>query len=76
MPRGNILGFLIGGATPGSFTVKRSDEFDVSDCALTPRGDLLVLERRFSWARGVAMRIRRVPLARDQARRAGRRAGR
>ena len=41
----------------------------------TPRGELLVLERRFSWMRGVAMRIRSVPLARDQARRAGRRAG-
>jgi len=59
---GNILGFLIGGAG-GTFTVKRSDEFDVTDCAITPRGDLLVLERRFSWARGVAMRIRGMPLA-------------
>jgi len=61
---GNILGFLIGGATSGTFTVKRSDDFEVTDCATTPRGDLLILERRFSWARGVAMRIRRVPLAR------------
>ncbi len=60
---GNILGFLIGPGG-GSFTVKRSDEFDVSDCALTPRGDLLILERRFSWTRGLAIRIRRVPLAR------------
>jgi hypothetical protein len=59
---GNILGFLIGGASPGSFTVKRTDEFEVSDCAVTPRGDLLILERRFSWTRGVAMRIRRIPL--------------
>jgi hypothetical protein len=60
---GNILGFLIGPGG-GTFTVKRSDEFDVSDCALTPRGDLLILERRFSWTRGLAIRIRRVPLAR------------
>jgi len=60
--RGNLLSFLIGGAG-GSFTLKRTDEFDVSDCAITPRGELLVLERRFSWARGVAMRIRSVPLA-------------
>ncbi len=62
-PAGNILGFLIG-PQAGSFTVKRTDEFDVSDCALTPRGDLLLLERRFSWTRGLAIRIRRVPLAR------------
>jgi hypothetical protein len=59
---GNILGFLIGGKA-GGFAVRRTDEFDVSDCAVTPRGELLVLERRFSWLRGVAMRIRGVPLA-------------
>jgi hypothetical protein len=60
---GNILGFLIGPGG-GTFSVKRTDEFDISDCALTPRGDLLILERRFSWTRGLAIRIRRVPLAR------------
>jgi len=60
--RGNLLGFLIGPGG-GTFTLKRSDEFDVSDCAFTPRGDLLVLERRFSWMSGLAMRIRGVPLA-------------
>ena len=62
-PQGNIFGFLIGGANPGTFTVKRSDDFDVTDCATTPRGDLLILERRFSWAIGVAMRIRRLALS-------------
>ncbi len=61
--QGNILGFLIGGASAGTFTVRRSDDFDVSDCATTPRGDLLILERRFSWALGVAMRIRRLALS-------------
>ena len=60
---GNIVGFLLG-PQAGMFTVKRGDEFDISDCALTPRGDLLLLERRFSWTRGLAIRIRRVPLAR------------
>jgi hypothetical protein len=59
---GNLLGFLIG-AAGGPFTLRRRDEFDVSDCALTPRGDLLVLERRFSWTSGLAMRIRGVPVA-------------
>jgi hypothetical protein len=60
---GNIKGFLIGGASPGEFSVKRNGDFDVTDCALTPAGDLLVLERSFSRLRGVGMRIRRVPLA-------------
>ena len=60
---GNILGFLIGGGADGSFSLKRSDNFDVSDCALTPNGKLLILERRFSWISGLAMRIRSVPLA-------------
>ncbi len=45
------------------FSLARSDDFDVTDCAVLPTGDLLVLERHFSRARGVAMRIRRLPLA-------------
>jgi hypothetical protein len=60
---GNLLSFLIKGETFGNFTVKRSDDFDVSDCALLPGGDLLILERRFSYWRGIAMRIRRLPMA-------------
>jgi hypothetical protein len=62
-PQGNIRGFLIGGPNPGEFSVKRSDDFDISDCVLLPSGDLLLLERRFTWWTGVAMRIRRVPQA-------------
>jgi hypothetical protein len=60
--RGNIKAFLLGGPSQGEFAIKRRDDFDVSDCALSPPGDLLLLERRFSWISGVAMRIRRVPL--------------
>jgi hypothetical protein len=59
---GNHLSFLIGGGNDGTFALKRADDFDVSDCALTPNGKLLVLERRFSWTSGLAMRIRSVPL--------------
>ncbi len=62
-PNGNILGFLVGGATRGSFSLKRIDDFDVSDCAVSPAGRLLILERRFTWTSGIAMRIRSVPLA-------------
>jgi len=60
---GNIKGFLLGGPDAGEFSVKRIGDFDVSDCAVTPKGDLLVLERSFSRLKGVSMRIRRVPLA-------------
>ncbi len=60
---GNLKGFLIGGEDPGEFTVRRIGEFDISDCAVTPAGDLFLLERSFSRLAGVGMRIRRVPLA-------------
>ena len=59
---GNILGFLIGGKTPGQFTVRRTDTFDVSDATLLASGDLLLLERSFSWLGGVGIRIRRIAL--------------
>jgi hypothetical protein len=59
---GNLLAFLIGGPTPGGFTVKRTDDFDVSDAALLRGGDLLLLERRFSWMSGLAIRMRRLKL--------------
>ncbi|QWG15945.1 esterase-like activity of phytase family protein [Bradyrhizobium sediminis] len=59
---GNIVAFLIGGKTPGQFGIRRSQNFDVSDAVLLASGDLLVLERKFSWLAGVAIRIRRVPL--------------
>ena len=61
-PDGNIKGFLIQGPSPGEFAVKRIGDFDISDCALTPSGDLLLLERSFSRWRGVGMRIRRIPV--------------
>lgn len=60
---GNIRGFLLDGATPGIFGITRSDDFDITDVAITPHGDLLILERSFSFLRGAGMRIRSVPLA-------------
>jgi hypothetical protein len=59
---GNIRAFLIGGSSPGAFAVKRSSDFDVSDAALLPGGDVLLLERKFSWTSGLAVRIRRIAL--------------
>ncbi|HVV61006.1 MAG TPA: esterase-like activity of phytase family protein [Pseudolabrys sp.] len=60
---GNHRAYLLHGKDTVRYTVKRSDDFDVSDCAVMAPGDLLLLERRFSLARGVAIRIRRIPLA-------------
>jgi len=60
---GNHRSFLIKGGHVDRFTVTRSDDFDVTDCTILLPGDLLLLERRYSPARGVAMRIRSVPLA-------------
>jgi hypothetical protein len=60
---GNIRGFLIGGPSAGSFSLVRSSDFDVTAAALTPAGDLLVLERRFTLLSGPAMRIRKIALA-------------
>ena len=61
--QGNILAFLVGGKTPGQFTVRRTDNFDISDAVLLPSGDLLLLERKFSLLGGIGIRIRRIPLA-------------
>lgn len=58
---GLAAGFLIGGPSPGSFSVRRSDDFDITDAALAG-SDLLILERRFTMLRGAATRIRRIPL--------------
>jgi hypothetical protein len=59
----NIRGFLLGGPKPGTFTVKRIADFDISDAALLPGGDLILLERKFSWTGGLWIRLRYVPLA-------------
>src|SRR5262249_7407704 len=64
---GNLRAFLVGGqpaaGTVAEFAVKRRDDFDISDTALLPSGDVLLLERRFSWWSGIAMRLRRVAMS-------------
>lgn len=58
----NHLAFLIGGPSPGGFTVKRRDNYDISDAALLPGGDLLLLERKFGWSTGLGVRLRKISL--------------
>ena len=60
---GNHRAFVLKGGHVTRFTVKRSEEFDVSDCTILPPADLLLLERRFSLAAGLGVRIRRIALA-------------
>ena len=43
--------------------VAHRDDFAVTDACFLPDGDLLILERRFRWTRGIAMRLRRIPAA-------------
>ena len=62
-PDGNLIAFLLGGPTPGQFSIRRSDNFDISDAVLLPSGELLILERKFSWFTGVNIRIRAIALA-------------
>jgi hypothetical protein len=59
---GNLISFLIGGPRPGTFSVRRTEEFDISDAALLPSGDVLILERKFSWTSGLFVRLRRLAL--------------
>ncbi|WP_407155150.1 esterase-like activity of phytase family protein [Bradyrhizobium sp. STM 3557] len=60
---GNLIAFLVGGPSPGQFSVRRTDNFDISDAVILPPGDLLVLERKSSLFSGVGIRIRRIALA-------------
>ncbi|WP_371348247.1 esterase-like activity of phytase family protein [Ancylobacter sp. IITR112] len=47
----------------GRFTLTRTDEFSATDAAVADDDTVYLLERRFDLLRGVAMRLRRFPLA-------------
>jgi hypothetical protein len=57
---GNQFAAILEGPEKGVFSVKRSGKFDITDGAFLPNGDLLLLERSFSYADGVAMQLRRI----------------
>lgn len=59
-PAGDIFAAVLSGPRKGIFFVHRSDDFDITDGAFLPNGDVLILERRFSYAAGIAMRLRRI----------------
>lgn len=51
------------GANPQRFRVKAVGDFDITDAKFGPGGDLFILERLYSLAEGVKMRIRRIGAA-------------
>nr|WP_281977221.1 esterase-like activity of phytase family protein [Pseudorhizobium flavum] len=57
---GNLFAAVLSGARKGVFKVARQDPWAVTDGAFLPDGDLLLLERRFSYLKGVGMRLRRI----------------
>ncbi len=56
----NHRGWIVGGPRNGTFSLVRSGDYDVTDAAFLPGGDLLVLERSLEIPFGLAMRIRRI----------------
>jgi hypothetical protein len=54
------LGFILTGPRTGLFEVARSGGYDVTDLAFLPTGDMLILERRFSFLGGLGARLRRI----------------
>jgi hypothetical protein len=56
----NLLAGILDGPMRGAFSVARKDPYAVTDGAFLPNGDLLLLERRFSFGSGLGMQIRRI----------------
>lgn len=57
---GDIYAAILTGPSKGVFFVKRHAPYDITDGDFLPNGDLLLLERRYSIAGGIGMRIRRI----------------
>ncbi len=57
---GNNFAGILTGPLAGEFRITPHDGFEITDGVFLPNGDLLLLERRFSIATGVGMRLRRI----------------
>jgi hypothetical protein len=57
---GNIIAYLIKENDQKTFSIKRSADYDITDAALLPDKDILILERRYDIVDGASMRIRRI----------------
>lgn len=43
------------------FAIRRQDDFAITGAAMMPDGDVMLIERRFSWNDGIFMRLRHLP---------------
>ncbi len=57
---GNLYAAILDGPLKGRFAVRHHDSFDVSDGVFLPNGDLVLLQRRFTMALGIGLRIIRI----------------
>jgi Uncharacterized protein conserved in bacteria len=57
---GNLFAAILDGPNKGIFKVARQEPWAVTDGAFLPDGDLVLLERRFSFVAGLGMRMRRI----------------
>ncbi|MFK0334613.1 esterase-like activity of phytase family protein [Rhizobium sp. NPDC090275] len=60
---GNAYAAILDGPLKGKLALAHYGDFDATDGAFLPNGDLLLLERRFNMAEGIGMRIRRIKSA-------------
>ncbi len=58
--RGHLFAAVLEGPRKGLFAVVKDSSYSVTDGVFLGDGDLLLLERRFNFAQGVGMRIRRI----------------
>ncbi len=58
--QGNMFAAILEGPRKGIFSVARHDGFDISDGVFLPNGDMLVLERSFTMATGIRLRLRKL----------------
>jgi hypothetical protein len=61
--KGNIFAAVTSGPREGIFTVAAKDTYLITDADFLPDGDLLILERSFSMATGIRMRLRKIDVA-------------
>lgn len=57
---GHHAAWFLRGGKHSAFAVRDIGGFDITDAAVLPDGDLLILERRFRWSEGVKIRLRRL----------------
>jgi hypothetical protein len=60
---GHRAGWIWAGKEPRGIALTDIGDYNVTDIAGLPGGDLMVLERRFRWTEGVKVRLRRVAAA-------------